>query len=64
MSRNDENPWPDFEPKPSPHEELFEADRRRLRHERALAWRERLEQRERRSAQNSSPPPGWPPAAA
>jgi len=63
MAVHEEKPQWELEARPSPHEELFEAERLRLRHQRALAWRARQDERERRRALQTVGPPTWPPAA-
>jgi hypothetical protein len=63
MATYPDESWWELEARPSPHEELFEAERLRLRHERALASRARQERRERQRALLSVGPPTLPPAA-
>jgi hypothetical protein len=63
MATYEDKPWWELEGRPSPHEQLFEAERLRLRHERALASRARQDERQRQRALLSVGPPIWPPAA-
>jgi hypothetical protein len=63
MATYEDKPWCEVEARLSPHEELFEAERLRLRHERALVSRARQDERERQRALLSVGPPTWPPAA-
>jgi len=64
VATHEEKPWWELEAKLPPHEERFEAERERLRAERARGWRARLDERERRRARTSVPPPETPPRAA
>ena len=57
VATNEEKPWWELEGKPPPHHAQFEAERERLRDERARTWRERLDKRERRRLKTSVPPP-------
>ena len=63
MPTYEEKPWWELEGKPPPHEAQFEAEHERLRQERIRGRRERLDERERRRARTTVPPPGSPPAA-
>ena len=58
VATHEEKPWWELEGKPPPHEARFEAEAERLRGERAKAWRERLEERDRQRTRTSLPPPG------
>jgi hypothetical protein len=64
MPTHDEKPWWELEGEAPPHDAAFEAEREYRREQRALSWQERLEERDRRRARTSVPPPESPPRAA
>jgi hypothetical protein len=57
MATHEEKPWWELEGKPPPHDAPLEAERERLRRGRVISFRDRLEERERRRARTSIPPP-------
>jgi hypothetical protein len=63
VATHQEKPWWELAGQPPPHEAQFEAEEERLRLHRAISFRERLDERERRRAQTSVPPPDSPRAA-
>jgi hypothetical protein len=63
MATHEEKPWWELAGEPPPHEARFDEDRERLRAERARNWRAGVDERERRRARTSVPPPGLPPTA-
>ena len=61
VATHDEKPWWELEGKPPPYDSRFEAEAERLRQARGRAWRERTDERERRRARTSVPPPSAQP---
>jgi hypothetical protein len=63
MPTYEDKPGWELEGRRPPHDEQFEAEAERLRHNRAMSFMDRLAERERRRALTSAPPPTVPPAA-